>query len=209
MPWLLPCWGYSKPQLTAGASCTGGPSPGRSSSRSGARVPARRLGGCRLLYSSARPRHIGQVPRIPSVGPPGPGCGCRGDPVPSRRCSRHGQQVDPGGVGADLGSVQVTGHDLPVRNVSPAANEHDRAGQTGKSPMTSSQRFWAPAVNGEGQTGASLPTVTAPRSCDTRYPLCAPELTAFSRCGGGRMVDLAHGLPGHVTARPELGACRR
>jgi hypothetical protein len=28
--------------------------------------------------------------------------------------------------------------DLPVRNVSPAANEHDRAGQTGKSPMTSS-----------------------------------------------------------------------
>ena len=26
---------------------------------------------------------------------------------------------------------------LPVRNVSPAANEHDRAGQTGKSPMTS------------------------------------------------------------------------
>src|SRR5260370_1359458 len=71
--------------------------------------------------------------------------------------------------------------------------------------MSSSQRCWAPAVNGEGQTGGALPMVTAPLSCDTRYPLCAPELTAFSRCGGGRMVDLAHGLPGHVTARPELG----
>jgi hypothetical protein len=46
---------------------------------------------------------------------------------------------DPGnavlGQGVELG-VQRLG--LPVRNVSSAANEHDRAGQTGKSPMTSS-----------------------------------------------------------------------
>jgi hypothetical protein len=39
--------------------------------------------------------------------------------------------------------------------------------------------------------------------------LSTPELTAFSRCGGGRMVDLAHWLPGHVTARSERKGCRR
>ena len=33
-------------------------------------------------------------------------------------------------------AVRGSGPGLPVRNVSSAANEHDRAGQTGKSPMT-------------------------------------------------------------------------
>src|SRR5713101_2822443 len=40
---------------------------------------------------------------------------------------------------APAGSVTATAQlGVPVRNVSPAANEHDGAGQTEKSPMTSS-----------------------------------------------------------------------
>ena len=38
---------------------------------------------------------------------------------------------------AEVQSAIASGTWVPVRNVSPAANEHDRAGQTGKSPMTS------------------------------------------------------------------------
>jgi hypothetical protein len=38
----------------------------------------------------------------------------------------------------ELGRLNAEVLGLPVRNVSPAANEHDRDGQTGKSPMTSS-----------------------------------------------------------------------
>jgi CubicO group peptidase (beta-lactamase class C family) len=67
----------------------------------------------------------------------------------------------------------------PVRNVSPAANEHEQAGfrrqvaddvvallgvDEGQAGVAGLTRHLS------CQTGASLPTVTAPRLCDTRYP---------------------------------------
>lgn len=58
---------------------------------------------------------------------------------------------------------------LPVRNVSPAANEHDRAGQTGKSPVTSSGL--RPQWNRLGVTGpgpAALPPGTVRMWVDRR-----------------------------------------
>ena len=62
---------------------------------------------------------------------------------------------------------------MSVRSVSPAPNERDRAVQTGE---IIDGVVVAVLGAGEGQTGASLPTVTARRSCDTRYPLCGPVL---------------------------------
>ena len=44
------------------------------------------------------------------------------------------------------GTRPFPAHKATVRNVSPAANERDGAGQTGRSPMTSSQRCWAPTL---------------------------------------------------------------
>src|SRR6516225_5882519 len=55
----------------------------------------------------------------------------RGEPV--------GALIDlGGGLGATVTHHAVLGVGVPVRNVSPGPNERDYAGQTGKSPMTSS-----------------------------------------------------------------------
>jgi hypothetical protein len=54
-----------------------------------------------------------------------------------------------------------------VRNMSPAANEHDRDGQTRE---VTDDVVVALLGAGPGRRGASLPTVTASQSCDTRYP---------------------------------------
>jgi hypothetical protein len=75
---------------------------------------------------------------------------------------------------------------VPVRSVSPAANEHEQAGFR----RQVADDVVALLGVGEGQAGVagltrhlscqtctSLPTVTAPRSCDTRYPpFCSPRL---------------------------------
>jgi len=51
---------------------------------------------------------------------------------------------------------------------------------------------------GEVQTGASLPTVTAPRSCDTRYPpylaqLTSQTMSALMGADLGHLCALQHG----------------
>ena len=68
-------------------------------------------------------------------------------PVMIARLAHAGRQPATTGHSLTGPATMAPGTHLgpPVRNVSPAANEHDRAGQTGKSSMTSLYRFWPPA----------------------------------------------------------------
>jgi len=104
-----------------------------------------------------------------------PGVGDAACPMPSAQALRAayeqatGQRAERFGWFESLARYQYV-RNSPVRSVSPAPNERDRAGQTGE---VIDDVVVAVLGAGEGQTGAPLPTVTARRLCDTRYPLCA------------------------------------
>jgi hypothetical protein len=85
-------------------------------------------------------------------------------PQPARQNPRRPSSGIPGTARHTASQSGPPG--LPVRNVSLAANEHDRAGQTG------SHRGLRRSGSGRRRRPDRrlVPTVTAPRSCDTRYP---------------------------------------
>jgi len=112
----------------------------------------------------------------------------RSPAVPRRRRRRHRSSSHPRARQAR----RRTG--VRVRNyVPPATNEHDRARQTRE---VADDVVVAVLGTGEGQTGASLPTVTAQRSCDTRYPPNRTHSTSQSSQSIKRPMD-------------RYGVCRR